>query len=74
MDESVKSRKTYVAARAINITPIYRSRSGAKTNTPATYCTGPSTRLNFVESEPSIALEQWNGGKERRRPHLLWCQ
>lgn len=24
--------------------PIYRSRSGAKTNTPATYCTGPSTR------------------------------
>lgn len=33
--------------------PIYRSRSGAKTNTPATYCTGPSTRHStFVESEP----------------------
>ncbi|KAJ9535540.1 hypothetical protein OSB04_un001320 [Centaurea solstitialis] len=33
--------------------PISRSRSGAKTNTPATYCTGPSTRHStFVESEP----------------------
>lgn len=27
----------------------------------------------FVESEPSIALEQLSGWKERR-PHLLWCQ
>lgn len=33
--------------------PISRSRSGAKTKTPATYCTGPSTRHStFVESEP----------------------
>ena len=49
--------------------PIYRSRSGAKTNTPATYCTGPSTRHStFVESTPSIALEQLSGWKERR-PH-----
>lgn len=44
LDESLKSRFTYIAARMVQRAPISRSRSGAKTNTPATYCTGPSTR------------------------------
>jgi len=71
LDESVKSRSTYVAARMAHRLFIYisRFRSGAKMNTPATYCTGPSTRHStLVESEPTttalIALEQLSG----RRP------
>ncbi|KAG8496058.1 hypothetical protein CXB51_009291 [Gossypium anomalum] len=40
---------------------IYRSRSGAKTNTPATYCTGPSTRhATLVESEPTTTALRSN--------------
>lgn len=63
--------KENVGSSKDGASPISRSRSGAKTNTPATYCTGPSTRHStFVESEPSIALEQLSGWKERR-PHLL---
>ncbi|KAI3670771.1 hypothetical protein L2E82_53726 [Cichorium intybus] len=52
MDESVKSRVN-VRSSKDGASPLSRSRSGAKTNTPATYCTGPSTRHStFVESEP----------------------
>lgn len=58
MDKSVKSRSTYVAARMV---PISRSRSGAKTNTPDTYCTGPSTRHStLVESEPTTTALRSN--------------
>lgn len=69
MDESVKSRSTYVAARMAHRLFIYRSRSGAKTNTPATYCTGPSTRHSTLAcrigtNHHCIALEQLSG----RRP------
>lgn len=54
LDESVKSGSTYVAARMVHRLFIYRSRSGAKTNTPVTYCTGPSTKHStLVESEPT---------------------
>lgn len=54
LDESVKCQvKENVRSSKDGASPIYRSRSGAKTNTPATYCTGPSTRHStFVESEP----------------------
>lgn len=58
LDKSVKSRSTYVAARMV---PISRSRSGAKTNTPDTYCTGPSTRHStLVESEPTTTALRSN--------------
>nr|TKS02644.1 hypothetical protein D5086_0000160450 [Populus alba] len=41
--------------------PISRSRSGAKTNTPDTYCTGPSTRHStLVESEPTTTALRSN--------------
>jgi hypothetical protein len=51
-------RSTYVAARMV---PISRSRSGAKTNTPDTYCTGPSTRHStLVESEPTTTALRSN--------------
>ena len=38
----------------LSVGSIYRSRSGAKTNTPDTYCIGPSTRHStLVESGPT---------------------
>nr|KAJ0207683.1 hypothetical protein LSAT_V11C500234970 [Lactuca sativa] len=50
--------------------PLSRSRSGAKTNTPATYCTGPSTRHStFVEKEP-IPL---HCARTVERPPALLC-
>ena len=46
--------KVNVRSSKDGASPILSSRSGAKTNTPATYCTGPSTRHStLVESEPT---------------------
>jgi len=54
---NVRSSKARMAHRLF----IYRSRSGAKTNTPATYCTGPSTRHStLVESEPTTTALRSN--------------
>ncbi|KAK3016220.1 hypothetical protein RJ639_006222 [Escallonia herrerae] len=48
-----KDLKVNVRSSKDGASPISRSRSGAKTKTPATRCTGPSTRHStFVESEP----------------------
>ncbi len=56
LDESVKSRSTYVAGCI-----AYFFIEGAKTNTPATYCTGPSTRHStLVESEPTTTALRSN--------------
>lgn len=44
--------KVHVHSSKNGAVPIYRSRSGAKTNTPATYCTGPSTRHSTRNQPP----------------------
>lgn len=53
--------KVNVRSSKDGASPIYRSRSGAKTNTPATYCTGPSTRHStLVESKPTTTVLRSN--------------
>lgn len=53
--------KVHVHSGKNGAAPISRSRSGAKTNTPATYCTGPSTRhYTLVESEPTTTVLRSN--------------
>lgn len=48
----IRQVKVNVRSSKDGASPISRSRSGAKTNTPDTYCTGPSTRHStLVESE-----------------------
>lgn len=53
--------KVNVRSSKDGASPISRSRSGAKRNTPATYCTGPSTRHStLVESEPTTTALRSN--------------
>jgi len=53
--------KVHVHSSKNGAAPLSRSRSGAKTNTPATYCTGPSTRHStLVESEPTTTVLRSN--------------
>ena len=53
--------KVNVRSSKEGASPISRSRSGAKTNTPATDCTGPSTRHStLVESKPTTTVLRSN--------------
>lgn len=60
LDESVKSRSTYIAQRMVHRLFLVLARE-PKPNTPATYCTGPSTRHStLVESEPTTTALRSN--------------
>lgn len=57
----IRQVKVNVRSSKDGASPISRSRSGAKTNTPDTYCTGPSTRHStLVESEPTTTALRSN--------------